>query len=325
MDANKRLLIALATIAVGGGTLMLPGDADQVATLLKDRSFTSALSLAEKRAAAGDDSPQILLALHELRSHFGDVDGATKAIASLAAKQPKNMELQLQLADHYFFTHDMGGYIATLERIAAEDIGQPAVQILLGHYRFRGDVAAETHLLRRLVDAGQPTPSILSRLGLLLAARGEPEKAIELLTRFDTEAGPSARKERLTLFQLLLDRGEYKRAHERAVAWTNNWRDPEIALDLADRLRAAGQSSLAITLASRTPSDRRPVDPRRYRSAAGWSAAGTSASSAPSETDLRRPKQFNRTTPMRRECGVARESCHEFPVPDDAASAAPGS
>lgn len=249
MRTNRTILAVFAAITIGLGALMVPGDSEQVSMLLRDRMYTRALEAAEARHAGGDRDAQVLRALYELRSHFGDVEGATEAIETLAAEQPGDIAIQLRLAGHYKSVQDMDAYIAVLEKVVAADITQPAIHTLLGYYRYRGDVGKEAALLRRMMAEDHSAPSAIGRLGMLLAQRGEYAEATGLLARFDRATGFFAREERLTLFQLLVDAGESGQAYERALVWLREWRDPALAHDLSERLRVAGESALARKLA----------------------------------------------------------------------------
>jgi tetratricopeptide (TPR) repeat protein len=248
MQANRILIVSLALMIVGIGTLTVPTADDQVSTLVKDRAHYPAHNIAEERYAAGDRSPKLLRVLYELRSYFGDIEGATNVLEELASEQPKDVNVQMQLAEHYKFTLRIDLYIAVLEKVIALDISQPVYHKLLGYYRYLGNTEAEIRLLERLIQAKRAVPAMNGRLGLLLLTQGKWAQATELLLRFDKDTSLSVRPERLTLFELLLESGRYEEAYERATAWIREWRDPVMIRDMVERFRLEGKFTLAARL-----------------------------------------------------------------------------
>ena len=248
MQASHVLIVSLALTIVGIGTLTVPTADEQVSTLVRDRAYYPALKRAEEWYGAGNRTPKVLQALHELRSYFGDIEGATLALEELAAEQPKDINVQLQLAEHYKSIQRIDLYISVSEKILAQDIAHPVADTLLGHYRYLGNTEAEIRLLERLIQVNRAAPPMIGRMGLLLLARGELARATELLLRFDKEMGPSARVERLTLFELLLESGRNEEAYERAVAWSREWRDPAVIGNMVEGFRIKGKHALAAKL-----------------------------------------------------------------------------
>lgn len=245
MTMNNFIIVCLALTIVTIGTLILPNTGDHISSLIKDHAYGPALKLAENRHAAGDQNPKVLNALYQLRSYFGDIEGATTALEQLAAQQPKNIGVQMQLAEHYKSTQRIDRYISVLEKIVGYDITQPVAHMLLGYYRYLGNVEVETRLIKRLIKANHAAPSLIGRLGMLLLSQGELAEATRLLILFDDGTSISMRTERLALFELLIERGQYDQAYERAVRWTKSWRDPDATQYLAERFRIAGKNTSA--------------------------------------------------------------------------------
>lgn len=248
------VLVALVALLVGGaGLLLVPADREQFSMLIKDHDLANALVVAQRRYAAGDHDEETLLAIYELNSEIGDVRAATAALEEYAAQHTDDPEALLELADHYRTIQEPDRRVAILEDVAALDLASPAVGTLLGLYRMRGEYAKERKLLERRAAGGAAGPAELARLGILLAQQGDLARARDTLRALDEKHQLAFRRERLLLFSLLLDLGEYRDAFVRGILWSLEWRNPSLTEELSNEMAAAGRPDLARMLTISVP------------------------------------------------------------------------
>jgi thioredoxin-like negative regulator of GroEL len=232
--------------------ILLPGDSERIAMLERDGKTTEARSILEARFVAGDRRQRTLFQLQSLYEQAGELPKARQTLELLAQQRPRDTALQRQLGLFYKQTQDEPAYIRSL--LAQIDLrySESACREVTGLLRRKGAFNEEQAALSKCRQKGYRRPDDMMRLASLLSADGDIKEASVLLRAVDDLRRLKTDRERLQLFQLLIENDQPGEAQRRAVRWVKGNKDDAFALTLISSLVADNRQDLAIELARDT-------------------------------------------------------------------------
>lgn len=242
----------LFSVALAVGYFLLPGDAERIAMLERDGKTVQAKSILEAKFAAGDRRQRTLYLLQGLYEQSGDVPKARQTLELLAEQRPRDPNIQQRLGQFYKLTHAEPAYIKTLMAQIDLRYSESACRELIGLLRRNGDFAQEQATLLKCRQKGYRRPDDMIRLASLMAVDGDIKEASLLLRAVDDLRRLKSDRERLQLFDLLLENEQPGEAQRRAVRWVKGGKDDSFALALISALVTNNRHDLAIELARET-------------------------------------------------------------------------
>lgn len=243
-------LLFLAAVIVG--YTMLPGDAERIAMLERDGKTAEARQILEQQFANGDRRQRTLYLLEGLYEQSGNLPKARQTLELLAQQRPRDANLQRQLGQFYRVTDAEPEYIRALQAQIDARYSEPACRELIGLLRRKGSYGPEQEALQKCRQKGYRRPEDMVRLASLMAAGGELKEASQLLRAVDDLRRLKSDRERLQLFELLLEVDQPGEAQRRAVRWAKATKDDSFTLTLIGELASANRQDLAIELARDT-------------------------------------------------------------------------
>ncbi|MDF2372129.1 MAG: hypothetical protein P1V21_15205 [Rhizobiaceae bacterium] len=238
-------ILLLAIVALSAGWALVPGPVDHVVSLYNDGKFDVARTKAEALYANGVVDPDLMLNIYDQRTHAGDIEGTRRIIEELARLHSNVVRIQEVLASHYLTYQEMDKYVAILELRPDLAANGSAASQVLAYLRYNGDFEREFALLTKIENQTDVKPADLGRLGLLYAARGEVDKAQDVLERFDAVYKGDGERERAVLVSLLLRHGQHLDAFERSRIWMTMPFSLEFKAFLVNAFKDAGRFKLA--------------------------------------------------------------------------------
>ena len=238
-------ILLLAFVALLAGWALVPGPIDHVVSLYNDGKFDLARTKAEALYANGVVDPDLMLNIYAQRTHAGDIVGTRRIIEELARLHPNVDRIQEVLASHYLTYQEMDKYVAILDTRPDLLANGGAASQVLANLRYDGDFEREFALLTKIENQKDMKPADLGRLGLLYAARGEVDRAQDVLERFDAVYKGDGERERAVLVSLLLRQGQHLDAFERSRIWMAGPFSLEFKAFLVNGFKDAGRSKLA--------------------------------------------------------------------------------
>lgn len=235
--------------AVVVASYLLPGDNERVAMLERDGKAREARIVLEAAYNAGDRRQQRLFQLQGLYEAAGDVGAARRMLEELAAARPRDFALQRQLAQFYRNVQDQPAQIRALLGLIDLRYSEAACRDVVGILRLRGDYAGERSALLKCREKGYRRAEDMIRLASLLAADGNARDAIALLKAADDLRRLGSDRQKLQLFELLLESNQPREAQRRAIRWVRANRDDQFALTFIRALAAVKRHDLGIELA----------------------------------------------------------------------------
>jgi tetratricopeptide (TPR) repeat protein len=228
-----KLLVALALMAAATiGYLLTSHPEERVAMLMRDGRQAEALAEAEDLIARGYSRSSLVPLSAKLHEVFGHRQRAAELMEAHVAAHPKDVEALSWLAELYTASSEVEQMFSALRRAAAAKPSRELIARLTGLYRLHGKFAEEREFMLRLWNRSLLDPSEIGRLGALLAAAGDVERALELFRRLDARERDVSDRDRLLLFDLLVGSGRYDEARTRAKVWLEKWRKPWVAVQL---------------------------------------------------------------------------------------------
>jgi len=243
------LLFAAAAVV---GYVLLPGDAERIAMLERDGKTIEARQILEQKFNAGDRGQRTLFQLESLYEQSGNIPKAGQTLELLAQQRPRDANVQRQLGQFYKLTHAEPAYIRTLWAQIDLRYSEAACRELIGLLRRSGQYADEQSALVKCRQKGYRRPDDMVRLASLLAVDGDIKEASYLLRAVDDLRRLKTDRERLQLFELLIENDQPGEAQRRAARWVKTTKDDGFALTLISELAAANRPDLAIELARET-------------------------------------------------------------------------
>ena len=237
------------------GFYLLPGDSERIAMLERDGKTREARAILETSFANGDRSPHTLFQLQGLYESSGDLPKARQMLELLAEERPRDASVQRQLGLFYKQTHDEAGYIRSLTQQIGLRYSETACREVIGLLRRSGAYDQERATLDSCRQKGYRRPDDMVRLASLLAVSGDIKEASVLLRAVDDLRRLKTERERLQLFDLLIENGQPAEAERRGARWvkgTKGSKDDALALTLISVLVVANRHDLAIELARET-------------------------------------------------------------------------
>jgi tetratricopeptide (TPR) repeat protein len=242
----------LFALALGVGTLLLPGDSERIAMLERDGKTGEALHILESQFEAGDRRQRTLFLLQSLYETAGNLPRLRQTLELLVGLRPRDTALQRQLGLFYKNTQDEPAYLRSLGQQIDVRYSEPACRELTGLLRRSGQFREELAALQKCRQKGYRKTEDMVRLASLLAAEGDLVQASLLLRGVDDLRRLKTDKERQQLFTVLLENDQPKEAQRRAVRWVRGSKDDGLALQLIGQLVADNKHDLAIELARET-------------------------------------------------------------------------
>lgn len=250
--AHVFVMSVLFTGALAVGYFLLPGDSERIAMLERDGKTVQAKAILEAKFAAGDRRQRTLFLLQGLYEQAGDIPRARQTLELLAAQRPRDPNIQQRLGQFYKLTHAEPAYIQTLTAQIDLRYSETACRELIGILRRSGDFAQEQATLHKCRQKGYRRPDDMIRLASLMAVDGDIKDASLLLRAVDDLRRLKSDRERLQLFDLLLENEQPGEAQRRAVRWVKAGKDEGFALTLISALVTSNRHDLAIELARET-------------------------------------------------------------------------
>ena len=250
--AHIFVMTLLFSTALIVGYVLLPGDSERIAMLERDGKTTEARSILESEFAAGDRRQRTLFLLEGLYEQAGDLSRARAMLELLAKLRPTDTALQKQLGTFYKLTHDEVAYTKSLITQIDLRYAEAACRELIGLFRRKGAYAEEQAALSKCRTKGYRRPDDMVRLASLMAADGDSREAANLLRAVDDLRRLKSDRERLQLFDLLLQNDQPNEAQRRAARWVKGSKDDQFALTVISELVADRRPELAIELARET-------------------------------------------------------------------------
>jgi hypothetical protein len=238
--------------ALAVGYALLPGDSERIAMLERDGKTREARQILEARYTAGDRRQRTIFQLQGLYESGGNLSKTRETLELLAQQRPRDANVQRQLGLFYKQTQDEPSYIRTLLQQIDVRFSETACREVIGLYRRSGAFAEEQAALQKCRTKGYRRPDDMVRLASLLAADGDIKEASVLLRSVDDLRRLKSDRERLQLFELLLEIEQPGEAQRRAARWVKATKDDKFALTLVSALVAAHRHDLAIELVRET-------------------------------------------------------------------------
>ena len=250
--AHIFVMSLLFSVALAVGYFLLPGDAERIAMLERDGKTSQAKSILEAKFGAGDRGQRTLFLLQGLYEQSGDIPKARQTLELLAQQRPRDPNVQQRLGQFYKLTHAEPAYIKTLTAQIDLRYSESACRELIGLLRRSGEFAQEQATLIKCRQKGYRRPDDMIRLASLLAVDGDLKEASVLLRAVDDLRRLKSDRERLQLFDILLENEQPGEAQRRAVRWVKGSKDDNFALTLISALVTNNRHDLAIELARET-------------------------------------------------------------------------
>ena len=250
--AHIFVMSLLFSVALAVGYFLLPGDAERIAMLERDGKTGLAKGILESKFAGGDRRQRTLFLLQGLYEQSGDIPKARQTLELLAEQRPRDPNVQQRLGLFYKLTHAEPAYIKTLTAQIELRYSESACRELIGLLRRSGAFADEQATLIKCRHKGYRRPDDMIRLASLLAVDGDIKEASLLLRAVDDLRRLKSDRERLQLFDLLLENEQPGEAQRRAVRWVKGGKDDNFALTLISALVTNNRHDLAIELARET-------------------------------------------------------------------------
>jgi len=252
VQAHAIVMAALFASAIVVAYILLPGEGERIAMLQRDGKTREARAILESEYNNGDRRQRTLFQLEQLYEDSGDLPQARKMFELLTEGRPRDATLQRQYGLFLRQTHDEAAYITSLGQQIAVRYSEAACRELIGLLRRAGDYKQERAALETCRQKGYRRPDDMVRLASLLAVDGEIKEASVLLRAVDDLRRLKVERERLQLFDLLIENGQPNEAERRGARWVKGNKDDGLALTLISLLVVANRHDLAIELARET-------------------------------------------------------------------------
>lgn len=247
--AHLFVMTLLFSAALAIGWSILPGEDERIEALERDGQTTRAMELLEARFSRGDHRQRTLVQLQRFYERFGETEKLRRVLELLSQQKPRDLYIHRQLAKLYRHMQDEPAEIGALKAQLALRYSEPVCYRLIGLLRYNGDFDAEQTMLRTCRAAGYRRPEELIRLAFLTAADGKTAESAQILSAVDDRRWLGGSRERLLLFETLLESQRGEDALRRSSRWLKGQRDEEFALELISRFVEARRTDLALQLA----------------------------------------------------------------------------
>ncbi|HEY8161192.1 MAG: tetratricopeptide repeat protein [Methylocystis sp.] len=235
MTPQKLLIVVVGVMAPLSGYLLLPHAEERFSMLMREGQYREAAGELEALVDSGDSRPFILAALARAYEASSDAARAIDVMRAYVSAHPKDPEGPRALARLYAAVNQPQAMIDALANLVALEPSKEDVVRLVALHRGFGRYDEERSLLLEMRESGFLEISHLQRLGELLAAAGDFDRAIETLSRVDENLAEDQERGRILLFDLLVSTGRADEAVTRAQRWLGAWRRPWVGMRLAQR------------------------------------------------------------------------------------------
>ena len=251
--SNHAHAFVMALLFVGASVLgwsLLPGEDERIAALERDGQTRRALELLQGRFDRGDRRQRTLVQLQRFYEYYGDTNKMRAVLELLALQRPRDLYVQRQLSKLYRQIQDEPSEMLALRAQLAIRYSEPVCFRLIGLLRFNGDHDSEQKALLDCRANGYRRPEELTRLAFLVAADGNTAESARILAAVDDRRWLRDSRERLMLFETLLEAKRFDDALRRATRWLKGQPDEELALQIIARFVESDRNDLALNLAS---------------------------------------------------------------------------
>lgn len=249
--------LIFSAAAVGLGAFLAPHPLEQLTMIIRDRQLETALERVNKAMDSGEASPEMLMQAFVLNERYGDLQRAKSALREYLRRRPDDVMAWRRAAWAYRNSNRLDPLTNALERIVELSADPEALDHLLRLYRLHGRFEAELRVMRS-VDASLLSVEHTARFASLLAARGDLDRAADLLRRVDEQAPPEQVEHRMFLFDVLLQQEAYEEAADRAERWLDHWHSANQRSPLVRYLIRAGADEQALRLAAHVAGAQEP-------------------------------------------------------------------
>jgi hypothetical protein len=232
MSSRAFFIALLAVLALVVSYLILPGDDEGIAILIRGGRNSEAAERLELRRASGDGRPVVLAQLGSAYEGAGNFARATEFLQRYIFLRPSDAEAFVILARLYEEQDMPDAMLDALARATALAPTRERIARLAGLYRIHGRFSEEFALLQRVQGRPDLTVDDLLRLAELSSVKGDASAATVALLRADGQMPSDQVRGRIFLFEQLVAAGRSREAVERARIWLEVWRKPWIALRL---------------------------------------------------------------------------------------------
>lgn len=252
LRAHVFVMSLLFGAALAVAYILLPGDGERIAMLERDGKTREARLILEGTFNAGDRRQRTLFQLEGLYEQSGNLPKTRQMLELLGALRPRDGAVQRQLGQFYRQTQDEKAYVRSLIQQIELRYSEAACREVVGLLRRQGAWGEEQAMLQRCRQKGYRRPDDMIRFASLLAADGDMKEASLLLRSVDDLRKLKTERERLQLFQILLDLDQPGEAQRRAVRWVKGSKDDAFTLTLIGTLVTESRFDAAIELARET-------------------------------------------------------------------------
>lgn len=241
----RAAVLMIAVAIVGLGALLMPGAQEWQAVLVRDGRYAEALGALSRTAQGPGNALEDGLAQVALLKAQGRHEEALHRLDELAAAWPADYAVQTGLMAALRSLGRSDRLEAVAERVFDRWREREAVKVLLTLASGRGDQRAQLDILRRAAFVGAVSIGQLERLGLMEAAAGNDDVALQHLIDVDATREGLSRTGRLTMLDLLIARGKIDEGMRRVRAWLRQSADGDGAPEYCVGLAMAGRADLA--------------------------------------------------------------------------------
>jgi tetratricopeptide (TPR) repeat protein len=249
---NKVPVVASFICAVSAaiiGYVMIPGESEKIAMLVRDGHAELALQRANELVAGGDREPTLLLQAFMLNERAGEYGRAVEMLDAYMEQRPDDAAAWRKAAEAFDESGQSELLRNALENVVRLTRDPAAAGKLSAIYRLRGDEENELRVLSVPEVAGLADVDAV-RFAQLLVARGRTAEAISALEPIDEKSSGLPDEARIQLFTALIDQRDYKEAADRALAWQKDKKGAALQDVFVGYLLRAGADEQALRLAT---------------------------------------------------------------------------
>jgi GNAT superfamily N-acetyltransferase len=273
----RAVLVCLAILALATALFSVPGAREKVSLLERDDDLPTALEYISRRLEAGERDPAMLDAAVRLHLRAADIQAAAQTVELYAASLPDDYSVQNRLLGLLREQQQTQRYIETAERIYERWAPPRLIRELLDDYRLRQKFDQELKLLEVATGTGYAAVADIERLGMIKAAQGDLDAALQLLLDADNTRQGIGRAARISLFQLLIDSHQVENAFRRARKWLLAQPDAAAAIDFCAHAVVAGYPKQAIAFTREMQNAQEEVYVRCAERVSVWGEADRAA------------------------------------------------
>jgi len=257
MHISKWKIFLFCLVIITGTWFVFPGPRTLVMLYIQEEKQDIARPMLQELMAENPNDLDLLMLAADFYQADGSPDLAIDYLSKAVAQRPDRVALLVRLADWMEWANRPDEAIATLERAAdikvkevaprrileANTNKRAALQRLLDHYRYVGNLASEAWTSARLVHLEQVLP--VPELNTDIAVRAVTAQMLRFAERIGPNTGDAATQNMLT--QLHLSRQLY--VQDLVDSKGSAAKAGDFVADIMDRMVRGGFNNDALTLA----------------------------------------------------------------------------